>query len=60
MIDKNGIELEIGDTVTDGHGITGKMVNISGHHMVKFEFNGEDRYTPLDKIVGNQIEKVVA
>ena len=59
MIDKNGIELAPGDTVTDGHGLTGEIVVISETEMVKFEFKGEERYTPMDKLQSNQIEKVV-
>ena len=59
MIDKNGNALVVGNTVTDGHGLIGEIVVVSETEMVKFEFKGEERYTPMNKLQSNQIEKVV-
>ena len=58
MIDKNGIELVLGDKVKDVQGRHGEMVNMSGVNAIKFEHKGQIRYAFPEKIISAQIEKV--
>ena len=58
MIDKNGIELVVGDKVKDMHGLTGEMVNVSGVEALKFEHKGKILYSFEHKIVPSEIQKV--
>ena len=59
MLDKNGIELVVGDKVRDIQGREGDMVNVSGTTAVRFTYKDEIRYTFLHKLVSSQIEKIV-
>ena len=58
MLDKNGIELVVGDKVRDIQGREGDMVNVSGITAIKFEHRGEIRYAFPEKLISSQIEKM--
>jgi hypothetical protein len=57
MIDKNGTELVLGDSVIDVHGNVGTLTNVSGVEAIRFEYDGKEKFVFPQKIVPSEIEK---
>ena len=60
MVDKNGVELQLNDKVTDVHGRSGTLVNVNGCQAIMFENEGKVQYAFAARIIENQICKEVA
>ena len=58
MVDKNNIEINVGDTVKDYRGVEGTVVTINDVVAVKFIHEGKVKYIFSHKILESQIEKV--
>lgn len=58
MLDRDGVELVLGDRVEDINGITGEITKVSGCDAIKFEHKGKKKYIFANKVVSNEIKKV--
>ena len=58
MKDKHGVELVVGDKVTDIHNIIGEIISLNGCYAIYFKHKGKEYTTYEYEVINNQISKI--